>query len=299
VKLRDLAEVLKDAGNQWLFEHDTFLHASAISYCAVFALAPLVVIAVAIAGVVFGPEAAQGELANQIEMATGQTIGRAIQDVIKDAYSSGTGRAATLISIVLLWLGARALFLQLQQALNHIWGIAGSPRHWLLALVRARLLTYVMVLLVALALVTALFANAALNYVHDQLPVGSMPGGSFVLQALHWAVALGLLTLLFAFMFKVLPEAVVPWRVVWLGAVVTAGLFKCGNSAIEMYLTHSTTASAFGAAGSLVVVLAWVYYSSQVVLFGAELTEAYARRFGFVVTSSGPRTVRDSGRQGE
>jgi membrane protein len=289
VKLRDLAEVLKDAGNQWLLKHDTFLHASAISYCAAFALAPLVVIAVAIAGMVFGPEAAQGELANQIEMATGRTIGRAIQDVIKDAYTSGTGRAATLVSVVLLWLGARALFLQLQQALNHIWGIARNPRHWLLALVRARLLTYLMVLLVALALVTALFANAALNYLHDQLPLGSMPGGSLVLQALHWAVALGLLTLLFAFMFKVLPEAVIPWRVVWLGAMVTAGLFKCGNSAIEMYLTHSTTASAFGAAGSLVVVLAWVYYSSQVVLFGAELTEAYARRFGFVVTmAQGP-----------
>ena len=282
MKLGDLAAVLKDSGNRWLFEHDTFLHASAISYCAVFALAPLVIIAVAIAGIVFGPEAAQGELANQIEMATGQTIGRAIQDVIKDAYTSGTGRAATVVSVVLLWLGARALFLQLQQALNHIWGIARNPRHWLLALVRARLLTYLMVLLVALALVTALFANAALNYLHDQLPLGS--SGSLVLQALHWAVALGLLTLLFAFMFKVLPEAVIPWRVVWLGAMVTAGLFKCGNSAIEMYLTHSTTASAFGAAGSLVVVLAWVYYSSQVVLFGAELTEAYARRFGFVVT---------------
>jgi membrane protein len=288
VKLRELAEVLKDAGNRWLFEHDTFLHASAISYCAVFALAPLVIIAVAIAGVVFGPEAAQGELANQIEMVTGQTIGRAIQDVIKDAYSSGTGRTATLISIVLLWLGARALFLQLQQALNHIWGIAGNTRHWLLALVRARLLTYVMVLLVALALVTALFANAALNYLRDQSPLGRTPGGDLVLRALHGAVALGLLTLLFAFMFKVLPEAVIPWRVVWLGAMVTAGLFKCGNLAIEIYLTHSTTASAFGAAGSLVVVLAWVYYSSQVVLFGAELTEAYARRFGFVIVSSEP-----------
>jgi membrane protein len=291
VKLHDLAELLKDAGKRWLLEHDTFLHASAISYCAVFALAPLVVIAVAIAGIAFGPEAAQGELANQIQMATGETIARAIQDVIKDAYSGGKGRAATVVSIVLLWLGARAFFLQLQQALNHIWGIAGNSRHWLLAMVRARLLTYVMVLLVGLALVTALFVNALLNYFGHELPLGSMPFGSLVLQAMHWGVALGLLTLLFAFMFKVLPEAVIPWRVVWLGAMVTAGLFKCGNSAIEMYLTQSTTASAFGAAGSLVVVLAWVYYSSQVVLFGAELTGAYARRFGFVVTSSGPGSM--------
>jgi membrane protein len=283
VKLRDLAAVLRDAAHQWWLQHDTFLHAAAISYCAVFALAPLVVIAVAIAGIVFGPDAAKGELANQIEMVTGETIARAIQDVIKNAHASGTSRTATIVSIVLLLLGARALFLQLQQALNGIWGVQGGTRHWLLTLLRARFLTYVMVLLVGLVLVAALIANTVLNYLGDKLPLASVPGGSLAWQGLHWAVSLALLTLLFAFMFKVLPEAVIPWRVVWLGAIITAMLFKLGNSAIELYLIHSTVASAFGAAGSLVVVLAWVYYSSQVVLFGAELTEASARRFGFLV----------------
>src|SRR5262249_18103544 len=136
VKLRDVGAVLKDALYQWVFQHDTFLHASAISYCAVFALAPLVVIAVAIAGLVFGENAAQGELAHQIEQVTGETIARAIQDVIKDAHVSGGTRAATIISVVLLLLGARALFLQLQQALNHIWGVQEDTRHWLFAFLR-------------------------------------------------------------------------------------------------------------------------------------------------------------------
>lgn len=272
--------MLREALRQWWFEHDTFLHASALSYCAIFALAPLVVIAVAIAGMMFGPEAAAGELAKQIEQATGQTIARAIQDVIKDAHGSGTGRAATIVSLVLLLLGARGLFLQLQQALNRIWGVTTPTTHWLIALLRARFLTYVMVLLVAVLLVTALVANTVLNYIVAVVPVGQVPGGAVAWQGVHWAVALLILTVLFAFTFKVLPEVSIPWRVVWLGAFVTAVLFKLGNYGIEIYLTHSTMASAFGAAGSLVVVLAWVYYSSQVVLLGAELTAVCARHVG-------------------
>jgi membrane protein len=280
VNRREFGAVLRDALYQWSFKHDTFLHASAISYCAVFALAPMVIIAVAVAGAVFGPEAAAGELALQIEKATGPTIARAIQDVIKDAHTSGTGRAATILSLVLLLLAARGLFLQLQQALNHIWGVTTPSMHWFLALLRARLLNYVMVLVVAVLLVAALVANTVLNYIGNIVPVAELPGGVLAWQGVHWAVALLILTFLFAFTFKVLPEASIPWRVVWLGAFVTAVLFKLGNYGIEIYLTHSTLASAFGAAGSLVVVLAWVYYSSQVVLLGAELTEVCARRFG-------------------
>jgi membrane protein len=281
VKLRNVWTVLKEALYQWYFEHDTFLNAAAISYCAIFAIAPLFVIAVEIAGLVYGPGAAEGELAQQMDQVTGPTIANAIQDVVKNAYASGAGRTATLISVALLWFGARSFFVQLQQTLNRIWGVKTPTTGWgILAFLKSRLLAYLMVLVVGLLLLAAVAANAALNVVERWVPVADLPGGGLVWNGLHWVFSLSLLTLLFALMFKILPEASIPWRVVWAGAFVTAILFAIGNAAIGLYLAYSTTASAFGAAGSLVVVLAWVYYSSQVVLFGAELTEASARFLG-------------------
>jgi membrane protein len=291
VKLRDVWAILKDAVYDWWFQHDTFLHAAAISYCAMFALAPLVVIAVAIAGVVYGPGAAEGELAKQIKHVTGPTVAEAIQDVIKDAYDSGKGKAVTIISFVVLWLGARAVFVQLQQTLNRIWGVKSDSGLGILTFVKSRLLAYLMVLIVGLLLLAAVLANAGLNIVERWIPVKELPGGGLVWTGLHWAISLSLVTLLFALMFKILPEVSIHWRVVWLGAVITAILFALGNAAIGQYLAYTSTASAFGAAGSLVVVLAWVYYSSQVVLFGAELTHASARHLGYLAAPEPAQTA--------
>ncbi len=279
--LRNLWTVLKEALYQWYFEHDTFVNAAALSYGAMFTIAPLFVIAVEIAGIVYGPNAAQGELAQQIDQVTGPTVAKAIQDVVKNAHDSDAGKTATIISVALLWFGARTFFVQLQQTLNRIWGVQCSTTGWgILAFLKSRLFAYLMVLLVGLLLLAAVVANAALNFVEKWVPVSQLPGGGFVWNGLHWVLSISLLTLLFALMFKLLPEASIPWRVVWPGAFITAILFAIGNAAIGLYLAYSTTASAFGAAGSLVVVLAWVYYSSQVVLFGAELTEASARFLG-------------------
>lgn len=276
-----MGTVFKEALYQWYFEHDTFSNAAALSYCALFTIAPLFVIAVEIAGIVYGPGAARDELAAQLDQVTGPTVAQAIQDVVKNAYVSGAGKSATIIGIALLWFGARTFFVQLQQTLNRIWGVKCETTGWgIVAFLKSRLFAYLTVLLVGLLLLAAVIANTALNVVERWVPVSQLPGGGLVWNGLHWVLSLSLITVLFALMFKILPEASIPWRVVWPGAFVTAVLFAIGNAAIGLYLAYSTTASAFGAAGSLVVVLAWVYYSSQVILLGAELTEASARYMG-------------------
>ena len=268
--------ILGEALRQWWFEDDIFQLGAALSYYAVFAISPLVVIAVAAAGLVYGEEAARGELVQQIEQATGPTIAEAIQDLVKHAHVSGAGKLATFISMALLTLGATGFFAQLQHSLNHIWGVRARGGRGLWGVAKDRLWSFLMILCLALLLLVALLLNSSLGLVQQHVPVlGS--------RIVHWLVSMGLLTLLFSIMYKVLPDVLISWRVVWLGAVVTALLFNLGNYLIGLYLAQTSTASAYGAAGSLVVVLAWVYYSSIVVLFGAEVTEACAKRFGHSV----------------
>jgi membrane protein len=276
---KELLSLLKETASQWWAGNTSQLGA-ALAYYTVFALAPLAVVAVAIAGLVFGEQAAQGEMARQIEAAVGPTIAKAIEQVVRQAHDGGSSLFATIVGVVVLLVGAASMFAQLQTSLNTIWGVTPKPGRGVLGVIQERLLSFLAVLVVGAVLLLSLAIKATLAALARYVGPSELPGGVYVWEGVDLIVSIGLLTLLFALLYKVLPDVQLHWGDVWVGAAVTAVLFSLGNYLIGLYLGYSGVASAYGAAGSLVVILVWVYYSSQVLLFGAKFTQVYADRRG-------------------
>ncbi|NJN18932.1 MAG: YihY/virulence factor BrkB family protein [Oscillochloris sp.] len=253
--------------------------AAAQAYYTAFALAPLLLIAVAIAGMILGEDAARGELSAQLESVLGQTGAEAVEQLLTVSRESGAGPLAAILGFVALAFGAGGFFAQLQDSLNTIWDVAPDPDLGFWNLVRARGLSFLMVLgtgflLLASFLITTFLSGASSFFSERGIDF------PFFWTALNFAVSVTLTMLIFALVFKVLPDVQIMWRDVWFGAFVTTALFLLGRWAISEYLARSAVRSAFGAAGSLVIILIWVNFSAMIVFFGAEITQVYARRFG-------------------
>jgi membrane protein len=262
---------------EW-WRDDALRHGAALAYYSVFSLAPILVISVALAGLVFGEEAARGHIVQEISGLVGHDGAAAIQTLIEKAsWQKDAGVTATLIGFGTLLLGASAAFGQLQFALNRIWDVDEPAAQSWKRLVRHRFLSFSMVVVIGFLLLTSLVITAALSALDEM--VGSQ-GGVLqpMLSGLNTALSFGLITCLFAAMFKVLPDTRVAWRDVWVGAAVTALLFVVGKALIGFYLGNTSVASAYGAASSVVVLLVWIYYSAQIVFLGAEFTHVMACR---------------------
>jgi membrane protein len=246
---------------------------AALAYYALFALAPLLVIAVAVAGFLLGQQAASGELAKQLQTAVGPELATTIQSLIGRVNQGHGGIVATLISIAILLVGATSLFAELQDSLNTIWEV--RPRAmgaW--GLIRTRFLAFLMILGIAALLMASVVLSTILT------GMSSIIGTGLGAQITNQIVSLAVFTLLFAMIFKWLPEAEIHWSDVWIGAAVTAVLFAIGRYLIGLYLARGGVGSVYGAAGSLVALLVWIYYSAQILFIGAEFTQVYAHRYG-------------------
>jgi membrane protein len=274
--------------------HETYLSwsndkaerlAAALAYYTLFSIAPLVVVAVAIAGLVFGEEAARGQISGQFRDMLGPQAADAIQSMIAHAYRPSAGIVATAIGIGTLLVGAAGVFTQIQDAFNTIWRVEPKKHSGFWAAIRSRFLSFTMVFGVGFVLLVSLVLSALLAGVSKYL--GDMlPGSGFLWSLLEVASSFLVISLLFAMLFKVLPDTDVQWRDVWVGALSTSALFTLGKFLIGLYLGRSSIASAYGAAGSLVVLLLWVYYAAQILYFGAELTRVYAEKFGSRVNAT-------------
>jgi membrane protein len=290
---RDLPQLLKEAASEWIEDGAMRLSAS-LAYYAVFSLAPLLVIVISIAGLVFGEEAARGQIAQQISALAGAHAGEAIQATVRaSASEKTTGVLATIIGLVVLLFGATTVFAELKDALNTIWGVAVKPGRAFLTLVHDRFLSFSIVLAIGFLLLVSLVLSAWLaalgKYMSAWLP---LPATAW--QACDFLVSFAVISALFAMIFKILPNVRIGWRDVWIGAVGTALLFTIGKFLIGLYLGTSSIASSFGAAGSVVIVLVWIFYSSCILFFGAEFTKVYARKFGSgIVPNSRAVLVRD------
>jgi membrane protein len=216
---------------------------------------------------------------NQLQGLLGQNGADLVEEMLTSAQTQEGGLGASLISIVLLIVGASGLFIQLQDALNTVWNVAPKPDAGIGVLVRDRLLSFGMVLVIGFLLLVSLLLSAGLSAV-SALFGGAIAGWALGWQLLNTAVSFGVITLLFGLIYKILPDAKIAWKDVWIGAAITALLFTFGKTAIGLYLGNSGVSSAYGAAGSFVVLLLWIYYSAQILLFGAEFTQVYAKRFG-------------------
>ncbi len=283
-RLKTLLGFLKEAFDEWNEDKAPRL-AAALAYYTAFSIAPLLIIVIAVAGLAFGRDAARGEIVRQVQGAVGQDSAQMIEDIIANAYQPNVGIFATIIGVVSLVLGAAGLFSQLQDALNTIWEVAPKPSKGILYMLRERFISFTMVLgigfLLLVSLVLSTVLTSAATYVQ-----GFLPQTEFLAQLVNFAISFGAVTLLFAMIYKILPDVHIAWKDVWVGAAITALLFTVGKSILSLYLGSTSVASAYGAAGSFIVILLWIYYSAQILLFGAEITQVYARRYGSQISPS-------------
>ncbi len=270
--------LVKQVAFSWVDDYAPSMGA-ALAYYTMFSLAPLLLIAISVAGLVFGEDAARGEIAEQLRSFMGDQGASAVQGLLVSVHKPQEGMAATALGVLLLFVGAASVFGELQNALNRIWRVpVATPSNWA-SMVRARLLSFGMILAIGFLLMVSLLASAALATTERWLQ--PIFGEWLAIAAIANAVgSFVLVAAMFALIYKIMPRVRVEWKDVWIGATVTALLFTLGKSLIGLYVGRSGVASAFGAAGSLVVILVWVYYSAQIFLIGAEFTWCYANAFG-------------------
>ncbi len=271
--------LLKQTGLEW-YTSKTFELGAALAFYAIFSVAPVMVLAFTAASLVLGKEAAQSRVTQEIEGTVGHTVAVAIQATARYTYRSGSGVPATVLSIVFFGFGATGLFLQLQSALNAIWEVTPKSGRGLRGVLHDRLGSFLAVLGISALLLAELLVTAALVALGQTLPASITPPGFPLWRAVTFVVSWVFLTLSLALIYRILPVAKIAWHDVWVAAGVSALLFLLGNHVIGWYLAATSITSVYGAAGSIVIVLLWVYYSSQVVLFGAEFTRVYAKYRG-------------------
>lgn len=282
IRIKPIFRLLKEAFREWQQDKVSLL-AAALAYYTVFSVTPLLVIAIAIAGAVFGEDAAKGEILQQINNLVGEQGAQVIEIGLANANQPQLSSTASLISVVILLVGASGVFAQLQEALNTVWDIKPKSDRGVWQFVRKRLLSFGMVLVIGFLLLVSLVFSAILSGISN-LEMNLLPGWVSLLRLLNFLTSLGMISLLFALIYKYLPDVRIRWQDVWVGAIITALLFTLGKFLIGLYLGKGSLGSAYGAAGSLIIFLAWVFYSAQILLFGAEFTQVYARKYGRTIS---------------
>lgn len=270
--------LLKETVSEFMADKAMRLSA-ALAYYSVYSLAPLLIIAISIAGAIFGDDAARGAIEYQLTNAIGRDSAVAVQDMLTAVHLEGKSTVMTIVGIAVLLFAATGVFAQLKDAMNTIWGIKVKPGGGVKTFVRKRLLAFSLVLVIGFLLLVSLVLSAAVaaatKWLGDAMP---MPGHVF--GVLSFVISVGVVTLLFAMIFKILPDAEVRWKDVWIGAFITSILFSVGKLLLALYFGREGAASAYGAAGALILLLSWVYYSACILMLGAEFTQVYARRKG-------------------
>ena len=275
---RTLLKLLIESFRAWQSDNASRL-AAALAYYTIFSLSPLLIMAIAIAGSLFGEDAAKGEIVGQIQGLVGEEGARVIETAIRNANQPDISSVASLISVGVLLFGASGVFAQLQDALNTVWNVKARPDRGVMNFIRKRILSFSAVLGIGFLLLVSLVMSAilsALNHYMEHV----IPGADSLWHLLHFVISFGVITLLFALMYKFLPDVKIAWGDVWIGASITAFLFTIGKFALGFYLGRGSFGSTYGAAGSLIVILVWVYYSAQILFFGAEFTQVYAGKYG-------------------
>ncbi|MDO8447419.1 MAG: YihY/virulence factor BrkB family protein [Rhodoferax sp.] len=279
MNLKQIWDLTAKSVEMWVDDYAPSMGA-ALAYYTLFSMAPLLIIVIAVAGLVFGQDAARGEIVAQIQDLIGQEGAIAVQGLLKSANEPAQSIVATAISLVTLLIGATTVFAELQSDLDRIWRVpAPAKQNGLWTLLRTRLLSFGLVLGLAFLLLVSLVVSAVIA-AFGRWSDGVFQGWEGVLQAINFSISFAITMVLFAMIYKLMPRASIAWRDVWVGAAVTALLFEIGKFLIGLYLGTTGVASSFGAAGSLVVLLVWVYFSAQIFLLGAEFTWVYSHEYG-------------------
>lgn len=274
LSLRDYWQITRDTFKHWNAA-DPFRESAIVAYYAIFSLPALLVIIITFAGIALGEDAAQGEVSTQISSILGKESAKQIEQMIEKAGESKSTPFAAIIGIVTLLVGATGVFAQLQKSLNNIWEVQPKPKQKWLRLLRDRLFSFGLILSIGFLMLISLMVTSMLSLLSGWLKNHLPDFMLYLFFLIEVLVSLGGIALLFAMMFKILPDARIRWRNVWLGSVITAILFVIGKFLLGLYFGNAEPASAYGAAGSVVLVLLWVSYSSMILFFGAEFTKQY------------------------
>ena len=276
--LRGLINVIIDSFNSWI-DHRGASKGAALAFYTLFSLAPILILAIAVAGYFFGDEAAQGQIINQIQSLVGHNGAQAIQALLAAARDPAGGLLATIIAMVLLFVGATSVFVELKGSLDEMWGVQKSLLSPVNVILRTRLLSFSLVLVLAFLLLISLVVSTLLSLL-EHYAGGIWSSSALLFAVLSWIISFGVIASLFAVIYKMLPDAPLSWHDVAIGSIFTAGLFVLGKKLIGLYLGNSAVTSSFGAAGSIIALLLWVYYSAQIFFLGAEFTRQYSLCFG-------------------
>lgn len=291
-KFKNLGKLFYEVGDKWSADKAPKLGA-ALSFYTIFSLAPLLIIAIAVAGMVFGNEAAQGEIVYQIRDLVGEEGAKIVQTAIKNASEGSSDVIATIISMATLVIASTAVFVELQDSLNKIWRVKRREGNVIKQTLRERLTSFGMVVGFGFLLLVSLLVSALLtglkNFISSYVDIPF-----FVLEIFNILISIGVIFVLFTMIYKVLPDVHLAWKDVWRGGLVTTLLFVLGKYLIGLYLGTSSYASTYGAAGSLAILLIWIYYSAQIVFLGAEFAYVLTVRYGKgIVPSSNAEKVKD------
>lgn len=279
--------IMKRAASIWL-DSDAFAHAGSLAFFTLFSIAPVMIVIVSVVGVFYGEEAAQGQIVLQLQETIGSEAAQAVQSAVASSSLKGSGLFATIAGIFAMLVGATTVFGQMQNSLNSIWTVVPKPsRNSIVLFLRKRLTSLTIVLAVGFVMLVSLSLSVGLRVLLENVQ-GWLPWYGVAYNALELMLSILVASLLFATLFKVLPDVLLSWRDVAVGALLTAVLFTVGRSLIALYLSYTATASTYGAAGSLVLLLLWVNYSSLILLYGAAFTKAHLLARGFTVQ---PRNV--------
>jgi membrane protein len=280
LNFKKIWEFIKDVFDKWIDDKAPKFGA-ALSFYTIFSLAPLLVIAISIAGFIFGPAAASGELVDQIKVLIGTEGAQVVQTALKNTNDPESGVIAIVVSFVTLIIGSTIVFVELQESLNIIWRVKPkTERSIIKGLIKDRAQSFALVLTTGFLLLVSLIVSAMLSLLSSFISKSFITIPIYILDIANLLISLGVIYLLFAMIYKILPDVHISWKDVWVGALVTSVLFVLGKYLIGLYLGTSTLSSTYGAAGSLVILLLWIYYSAQILFLGAEFTYIYATRYG-------------------
>ena len=261
-------------------EDDAIKLSAALSYYTIFALPPLLIIIITICGFFFGEEAVTGQLYGQINELVGNEAATQIQEAIKNVQLSDSNVFVTIFGVVMLLIGASGVFAEIQSSINYIWGLRAKPNKGFKKFVQNRLMSFSMIVSVGFLMLVSLMINATLDVLNARLKIYFPESTVYLFYILNLVIVLGSITLLFAIIFRTLPDGIIKWKDAFIGASCTSTLFMIGKFAIGFYLGNSTIGSVYGAAGSVIIILVWVYYSAIILYFGAEFTKVYAKSYG-------------------
>jgi membrane protein len=279
ITLKGIWDILKRSING-VIDHKVFKLSGSLAYYTVFSMAPLLVVIISLCGIFLGQEAAQGEVYAQLNEFLGKDTALQLQDLVKKAAIGDKGNVAFIIGIITLLIGATTVFGDIQDSINIIWGLKPKPKNDWLKILQNRVLSFSVIISLGFLLLVSLAITAVLDAFNARLQANFAEVSVIVFYVLNQLLTLVVVSLIFAVVFKVLPDAIIQWKDVILGSVVTALLFMLGKFAISFYIGKSNIGSTYGATGSLVVLLLWTYYSSIILYFGAEFTKAYAVVYG-------------------